>query len=885
MIEASPLRGTPEQWTAEQAARAMGVVDEADGEGLVVEGAASGEIGHEQPNARGGVRWVAGGTALTVVAAAAWWSGAGNRDSREIPVHAGADGALIAGERTPNSGPGDFNSSNGSSHMKIQTTAAAALLGAAAGATALSMSANAAPPGYVAVADSQAQFSGVQGQGGWWYLFDRGEGTALLPIPYFTPYNATPDNGAYAWCPEPIAGFGGSFCMIHRTWSHTNQAYGCDTPQAGLQRPTRRWMASRSTPIIAEISAILGGPNTSALRVDVLADSHVVRSWTTYYGSVPTINATIELASVQQLDFRLDPIDGCAADGCGELMIQIYAPDCNGDSVADYLQLEAGTLPDYNGNDIPDCCDQGVQCTVGSYPVQWRVEDGGNGHWYQHVPDLQSFTWHQQRAVSRGASVVCIADLTENQFVWNLVHAIEPGPFDRTIWIGLIQDPIGGEPDQGWSWIDGAGSTYRNWLPSEPNNYPPYEEDNCRMIVSMEPSPYQGTWQDYAEASQFASVIEWSADCNSDGIVDYGQLVSGQLADTNTNGIPDICECATHPELGACRCVGDIVTDGIVNGADLGTLLAYWGLTTSVPYSQASDINVDGRVDGADLGRLLSNWGACQYSGVTVPAWATLIEAMPDPAVVTNPALRTAIAATGLAWRVRDTGTGIEMLLVPPGTFQMGCSQRSDSFPCVEWELPVHAVTITKPFYLGRHEVTQQQWGASMGSNPSTFQGRVDSDWRPVETVSWNAVQPYLAATNMRLPTEAEWEYACRAGTTTAFSNGSNDDSTIGSIAWWGSCCGGNSGGETRPVGTKPGNALGLNDMLGNVWEWVSDWFANYPTDAQVDPLGPTSGQLKPLRGGSWADDTHYVHSSYRYEAATPYNAYPQAGFRVARNP
>ena len=73
--------------------------------------------------------------------------------------------------------------------------------------------------------------------------------------------------------------------------------------------------------------------------------------------------------------------------------------------------------------------------------------------------------------------------------------------------------------------------------------------------------------------------------------------------------------------------------------------------------------------------------------------------------------------------------------------------------------------------------------------------------------------------------------------------------------------------------------------MLGNVWEWVSDWFANYPTDAQVDPLGPTSGQLKPLRGGSWADDTHYVHSSYRYEAATPYNAYPQAGFRVARNP
>ena len=141
MIEASPSRCTPEQWTAEQAARAMGVVDEADGEGVGVEGAASGEIGmvgavgREEPNARGS-QWVTGGAvmglALAVVAAAAWWSGAGNRDSREIPVHAGEDVALIAGERTPNSGTGDFNSSNGSSHMKIQTTAAAALLGAAA---------------------------------------------------------------------------------------------------------------------------------------------------------------------------------------------------------------------------------------------------------------------------------------------------------------------------------------------------------------------------------------------------------------------------------------------------------------------------------------------------------------------------------------------------------------------------------------------------------------------------------------------------------------------------------------------------------------------------------------------------------------------------------
>jgi formylglycine-generating enzyme required for sulfatase activity len=520
--------------------------------------------------------------------------------------------------------------------------------------------------------------------------------------------------------------------------------------------------------------------------------------------------------------------------------------------------------------------------------VQWRVEDGGNGHWYAAIVMSSDVDFPAATAIARQRGgylfsgcgnefdiVVQITDAMLPQY-WLAVQGSQwLGP-----WIGI---QLNGNI---WGWSDDNTCAFDRWDTNrgQPDS-PGVGGETVAFLYSVGAEPAPVVHDVTTSRTTRSLLIEWSADCNSDGIVDYGQILSGQLADANTNGIPDICECATHPELGACRCVGDIVTDGIVNGADLGTLLAYWGLTTSVPYSQASDINVDGRVDGADLGRLLSNWGACQYSEVTVPAWATLIEALPDPAVVTDPALRTAIAATGLAWRVRDTGTGIEMLLVPQGTFQMGCSQRSDSFPCVEWELPVHAVTITKPFYLGRHEVTQQQWAASMGSNPSTFQGRVDSDWRPVETVSWNAVQPYLAATNMRLPTEAEWEYACRAGTTTAFSNGSNDDSTIGSIAWWGSCCGGNSGGETRPVGTKPGNALGLNDMLGNVWEWVSDWFANYPADAQVDPLGPTSGQLKPLRGGSWADDTHYVHSSYRYEAAAPYNAYPQAGFRVARNP
>jgi hypothetical protein len=155
--------------------------------------------------------------------------------------------------------------------------------------------------------------------------------------------------------------------------------------------------------------------------------------------------------------------------------------------------------------------------------------------------------------------------------------------------------------------------------------------------------------------------------------------------------------------------------------------------------------------------------GGFTYQSIVVPAWATLVEAQPDPAVVTDPALRAAIEATGLAWRVRDTATQMEMMLIPPGTFQMGCIMGSNAYGCYSWEQPVHAVTLTNAFYMGRYEVTQSQWVARMGSNPSYFQGSSDSASRPVEQVSWNTIQGYLTATGMRLPTEAEWEYACRA--------------------------------------------------------------------------------------------------------------------------
>jgi formylglycine-generating enzyme required for sulfatase activity len=286
---------------------------------------------------------------------------------------------------------------------------------------------------------------------------------------------------------------------------------------------------------------------------------------------------------------------------------------------------------------------------------------------------------------------------------------------------------------------------------------------------------------------------------------------------------------------------------------------------------------------------------AFTYTSVITPSWATLIEALPDPAVVTNAGLRDAILATGLAWRVRDNASQIEMLLVPPGTFNMGCSPSGD-FGCSPLETPVHTVSLTSAFYIGRYEVTQAQWTAKMGSNPSYFQGasvevsasQVPS--RPVEGVSWNMVQAFNLATGLRLPTEAEWEYAYRAGTTTAFHsmpgfpNGTNDDSQVGRIAalfTWPVM-------QTFPVGGKAANALGLHDLSGNVVEWVNDGFDPefnyYESSPPTDPTGPVGTSRRVLRGGWAGSHSEYLRASWR--ASEPPDMVSAAfGFRVARNP
>ena len=184
--------------------------------------------------------------------------------------------------------------------------------------------------------------------------------------------------------------------------------------------------------------------------------------------------------------------------------------------------------------------------------------------------------------------------------------------------------------------------------------------------------------------------------------------------------------------------------------------------------------------------------------------------------------------------------------------------------------------------------MTQAQWTAKMGSNPSYFSGS-DSPSRPVERVSWNMIASgstsFMSLTGLRLPTEAEWEYACRAGTTTAFHsypaqpNGFNDDTLLGNIAWYGS----NAGGQTHAVGGKLANGLGLHDMAGNVWEWCQDWYGPYSSGSVTNPTGPTTGSHHLLRGGGWYHNSE-CRASQR-DLYIPDFIFFTVGFRAARNP
>lgn len=224
---------------------------------------------------------------------------------------------------------------------------------------------------------------------------------------------------------------------------------------------------------------------------------------------------------------------------------------------------------------------------------------------------------------------------------------------------------------------------------------------------------------------------------------------------------------------------------------------------------------------------------------------------------------------------------GVEFVLIPADSFQMGADPNFEN--ASSDETPRHRVTISKPFYLGKTEVTQEQWVAVMGSNPSEFKGRSN----PVEQVSWDNVQAFIRKLNAkegkavyRLPTEAEWEYACRAGSTGKYSFG-DDAEALGRYAWFD----GNSGEKTHPVGQLKPNAWGLYDMHGNVWEWVQDWYGEkyYGSSPSTDPSGPSGGSYRVYRGGSWYRDADRARAAYRNNDA-PDHRRDYLGFRLARS-
>ena len=203
-------------------------------------------------------------------------------------------------------------------------------------------------------------------------------------------------------------------------------------------------------------------------------------------------------------------------------------------------------------------------------------------------------------------------------------------------------------------------------------------------------------------------------------------------------------------------------------------------------------------------------------------------------------------------------GVSFEMVRVEGGTFRMGATAEQED-EAMDNEKPVHSVTLSS-YYIGKTEVTQALWQAVMGSNPSNFKG---SDL-PVECVSWDDCQEFiqklnsLTGRNFRLPTEAEWEFACRGGNNSRGYkySGSNN---LGSVAWYD-----DERGKTHPVATKAPNELGIYDMSGNVWEWCSDWFEIYTANSQINPTGPQSGESRVIRGGSWDYDAWRCRSSVR---------------------
>ena len=305
------------------------------------------------------------------------------------------------------------------------------------------------------------------------------------------------------------------------------------------------------------------------------------------------------------------PAESCIGSQVHSAIIE-WSADCNGDGIVDYGQILDGTFADDDGDGVPDLCDA----------VQWLVEDGGNGHWYAVIRLPQETNWYDAAVAANliGSHLATATDQDEAAILRDLAG-------DPAGWVGRAGPWAGGfqnrssrdytEPAGGWEWITGE-----TWFPvwdqrsDEPNNAGG-NEDFLHLIADGDsqcnPDLSTRKWNDLGltdgsapcDQTPSSMLVEWSADCNGDGIVDYGQILDGTYPDEDGNGVPDCCDAdeACDP------CIGDLNGDGVVGPPDLGILLAVWG--TDGGDIAGADINGDGTVNASDLGPLLGAWGVC----------------------------------------------------------------------------------------------------------------------------------------------------------------------------------------------------------------------------------------------------------------------------------
>jgi formylglycine-generating enzyme required for sulfatase activity len=285
--------------------------------------------------------------------------------------------------------------------------------------------------------------------------------------------------------------------------------------------------------------------------------------------------------------------------------------------------------------------------------------------------------------------------------------------------------------------------------------------------------------------------------------------------------------------------------------------------------------SIDIRHEAFDMTLDIKNIGAILCAGGLLTACASTEE---NPGIPQLACPATHTAPVTLPLPTSRNSIGMEFVGIPPGTFVMGSHEREKSR---HDELPRHCVRINRAFHLGKYEVTQAQWQAVMEENPSAYQ----APEHPVENVSWEDAQRFIQRLNQkektdkyRLPTEAEWEYAARAGTSSVFSFGGKRLAPEHACLYTFK-----TGNFTCPAGEKKPNPWGLYDMHGNVWEWVQDWYdpGYYASSPAADPRGPASGNLRVLRGGGWHSTLSLARSAVRGNHPPDYRD-NRSGFRIA---